>query len=175
MSSNNKDRILCYTDGGFQSIPDLKCSYGVYMIPECIAKSREGIYKYGLIDYNKKTSQISEMWAIKVALETLIENEFNKFPVLIISDSQYCINTITKWYKGWVKKGECDSKQNIELWHKIMGMVRKFNNIKFQWVKGHTNASDLHSIHNEFVDGINQVAIGRKTFDKVWKKFNESN
>ena len=92
---------------------------------------------------------------------------------LIISDSQYCINTITKWYNGWVKKGECDTKQNIELWHKIMSMVRKFKNIEFKWVKCHTEAFDLHSIHNEFVDGINQVAIGRKTFDKVWKKFND--
>ena len=56
-----------------------------------------------------------------------------------------------------------------------MSMVRKFKNIEFKWVKCHTEAFDLHSIHNEFVDGINQVAIGRKTFDKVWKKFNESN
>ena len=157
--------IRAYTDGGFKKEP-ATCSYGVYIVPEVLIETKEGVYKYGLVDYEKLTSQISEMWACKIALETLLEYDFNNDEIVLYSDSQYCINTMSKWYNSWVKKGTLDSKANIELWHEIMHMVKKFKNIKFEWVRGHNG-----DIHNELVDGINQVAIGRITIDKVLKKF----
>ena len=158
--------IRAYTDGGFRKEP-ATCSYGVYIVPDEMIESKNGVFEYGLVkDHDKLTSQISEMWACKVALEILLKYEMHNEEIVMYSDSQYCINTMSIWYKGWVKKGACDSKANIELWHEIMAMVHKFDNITFKWVRGHAG-----DIHNEFVDGINQVAIGRTTIEKVLKKF----
>ena len=62
--------------------------------------------------------------------------------LLILCDSQYVINCITKWMSGWKKKGwrKADGKpvMNVELLREIDDALvgRKY---RFEWVKGHAN------------------------------------
>lgn len=62
--------------------------------------------------------------------------------LLILCDSQYVINCISKWMPGWKKKGwrKADGKpvMNVELLKEIDTVLvgRKY---RFEWVKGHAN------------------------------------
>lgn len=62
--------------------------------------------------------------------------------LLILCDSQYVINSVTKWMPGWKKKGwrKADGKavMNVELLKEIDAELtgRRY---RFEWVKGHAN------------------------------------
>jgi len=62
--------------------------------------------------------------------------------LLILCDSQYVINCITKWMPGWKRKGwrKADGKpvMNVELLKEIdAALVGR--TYRFEWVKGHAN------------------------------------
>ena len=58
----------------------------------------------------------------------------------ILCDSQYVINTVTKWMPGWKKKGwrKADGKpvMNLELIKEIDEAIQG-RRYRFEWVKGH--------------------------------------
>jgi ribonuclease HI len=58
----------------------------------------------------------------------------------ILCDSQYVINTVTKWMPGWKKKGwrKADGKpvMNLELIQEIDEAIQG-RRYRFEWVKGH--------------------------------------
>jgi ribonuclease HI len=62
--------------------------------------------------------------------------------LLILCDSQYVINCVTKWMPGWKRKGwrKADGKpvMNVELLREIDDELpgRRY---RFEWVKGHAN------------------------------------
>ena len=62
--------------------------------------------------------------------------------LLILCDSQYVINCVTKWMPGWKKKGwhKADGKpvMNVELLREIDAAVFG-RGYRFEWVKGHAN------------------------------------
>jgi ribonuclease HI len=62
--------------------------------------------------------------------------------LLILCDSQYVINCVTKWMPGWKKKGwrKADGKpvMNVELLQEIDAELPG-RNYRFEWVKGHAN------------------------------------
>lgn len=61
-------------------------------------------------------------------------------PLLILCDSQYVINCISKWMPGWKRKGwrKADGKPvlNVELLKEIDNAI-KGRTFTFEWVKGH--------------------------------------
>jgi ribonuclease HI len=62
--------------------------------------------------------------------------------LLILCDSQYVINCVTKWMPGWKKKGwrKADGKpvMNVELLKEIDEAIVG-RSYRFEWVKGHAN------------------------------------
>ncbi len=62
--------------------------------------------------------------------------------LLVLCDSQYVINSVTKWMRGWKAKGwrKADGKPvlNLELLQEIDAALvgRRY---RFEWVKGHAN------------------------------------
>ena len=62
--------------------------------------------------------------------------------LLILCDSQYVINCVTKWMPGWKKKGwrKADGKpvMNVELLKEIDDALVG-RTYRFEWVKGHAN------------------------------------
>jgi len=135
--------IIAYTDGACTNNQNKKIrrgGYGVHFgkddIKNCSIK----------LTGEKITNQVAELSACLYAIEKCIEYiNFNniKHDIIIKTDSMYIINSITKWCKGWEKKGwkKADNSdvENLELIKKIYNY---YNNnegicIKFCHVKAH--------------------------------------
>lgn len=62
--------------------------------------------------------------------------------LLVLCDSQYVINCVTKWMPGWKKKGwkKADGKpvMNVDLLKEIDAAIVG-RTYRFEWVKGHAN------------------------------------
>ena len=96
---------------------------------------------------NKVTNQVAEINGCIVAIETALIGEPFK-SLLIISDSMYTINCVTKWCKTWEKKGwkKTDGKiiENLDLIKKLYNYSNTYN-IKYKHVKGHKNQPPIDS------------------------------
>lgn len=61
-------------------------------------------------------------------------------PLHVVCDSQYVINSITKWMPGWKRKGwkKADGKpvQNVELMQQL-DRAMSGRKVTFEWVRGH--------------------------------------
>ena len=72
----------------------------------------------------------------------------------IITDSKYCLNSITDWMWSWVNKswtGSAGPVKNKEFFVEIMDLLKKNENIfYFSWVKGHAG--------NEYNEKADQLA-----------------
>lgn len=83
------------------------------------------------------TNNRMELLGAITALEAL------KYPcdVLLVSDSQYVMNGLSKgWASSWREKGwrKSDGKPalNPELWERLLDVAEK-HNIEYRWIKGH--------------------------------------
>lgn len=82
-------------------------------------------------------------------------------PLHILCDSQYVINSVTKWMPGWKRKGwkKSDGKPvlNLDLLKEIDALLvgRKY---KFEWVKGHAG----HPLNEAADDRARDAAIAHQ-------------
>jgi len=97
-----------------------------------------------MIEINQPTNNKMELSAIKYIFNTLFENPkvFKDINIVIISDSQYSINAITKWSDNWIKNGWKNSKgeevKNKELIQDILRLKNKTSdNLEFKHVFSH--------------------------------------
>lgn len=83
------------------------------------------------------TNNIGELTAV---LELFRSTAHLDDDLLILCDSQYVINSVTKWMPGWKRKGwrKGDGKPvlNLELM-KALDEAIAGRNYRFEWVKGH--------------------------------------
>ena len=98
----------------------------------------------------KTTNNRMEMQAAIAALEFLQSSAQNK-PVTLYTDSEYLINCVTKWVKGWKRKGWKKSDGKPVLNQDLLQILDNLNNqqIKWQHVRGHAG-----NIGNERCDTI---------------------
>jgi ribonuclease HI len=82
----------------------------------------------------------NNMGELKAVLELFRATEHTGEDLLVLCDSQYVINSITKWMPGWKKKGwrKADGQpvMNRDLLEELDDAItgRKY---RFEWVKGH--------------------------------------
>ncbi|MEX5257548.1 RNase H family protein [Kocuria arenosa] len=97
------------------------------------------------------TNNMGELKAVLDLLEATAHRPDE--PLRVLCDSQYVINSITKWMPGWKKKGwkKRDGKPvlNVELM-KALDAAMAGRNVHFEWVKGHAGhelneAADLRA------------------------------
>ncbi|MAK64304.1 MAG: ribonuclease HI [Maricaulis sp.] len=83
------------------------------------------------------TNNRMEMMAAIKALEALKRKDKD---VILITDSVYLRDGITKWIHGWKKRGwkTADKKpvKNVDLWQHLDELARA-HSIEWRWVKGH--------------------------------------
>lgn len=83
------------------------------------------------------TNNMGELMAV---LDLLRQTASSPEPLHIICDSQYVINSITKWMPGWKrrgwKKGDGKPVLNVELMQQLDAAMRG-RKVTFEWVKGH--------------------------------------
>lgn len=80
------------------------------------------------------TSQRMEVTAICKALESLNRS----CDVTIVSDSEYCCNSIRLWLLGWERKN-FNKVKHSDLWQRILVQTRH-HSVKSQWIKGHSGS-----------------------------------
>ncbi|MFV8402437.1 RNase H family protein [Dermabacter hominis] len=86
------------------------------------------------------TNNIGELTAVRELLSQSREAGLAGEDLVILCDSQYVINSVTKWMPGWKKKGwkKKDGKPvlNVELMQAIDREMQG-RSVHFEWVKGH--------------------------------------
>lgn len=120
---NERKSITLYTDGACLGNPG-NGGWGTILDYKGAQKEFSGGEK-------NTTNNRMELMAVIKGLEQLKE----PCDVKIVSDSQYVLNSITKWIFGWIKKDFKDVK-NPDLWKQYL-IVSKGHNITTEWVKGH--------------------------------------
>lgn len=87
------------------------------------------------------TNNRMEMIAAIQALALLKE----RCQVVIVTDSQYLKNGITKWIRGWKRNGWMTREQkpvlNRDLWEQLDTLIAK-HEVAWEWTKGHANHDD---------------------------------
>lgn len=108
----------------------------------------------------KATNNRGELQAVIELLKAL---EDSGADVHVLCDSQYAINSITKWMAGWKKRGwkKADGKPvlNDDLMKQLDELMSAAKSagrsVTFEWVKGHAN----HRM-NERADDLARAAAG---------------
>ena len=82
-------------------------------------------------------------------------------PVVVVSDSTYVVNCFRdEWWRGWLARGWTTSAKkpvaNRDLWEPLVTAVRKRDDIRFRWVKGHSG-----DVMNDLVDRLAVEAAAR--------------
>jgi ribonuclease HI len=71
--------------------------------------------------------------------------------MIIVSDSQYVVNTIKKnWARKWINEKDT-TKKNLDLWCKVIKLI-DYHDVTIEWTKGHSinewnNLADLYAQH----------------------------
>lgn len=121
--------ILLYTDGSSRGNPG-PGGYGTIL-----HLNNTKHFKELSKGYRKTTNNRMELLAVIVGLEALTKDNLT---VLVVSDSKYVVDSVSKgWVFGWEKKGFA-GKKNPDLWQRFLKIYRK-HKVSFQWVKGHNN------------------------------------
>ena len=122
-------RVNIYTDGSSLGNPG-PGGYGLIM--EWVGKNLIKEFSKG---FTKTTNNRMELLAVIKGLELLKKDGFD---VIIYSDSKYVVDAIKKkWLFDW-KKNNFKKKKNIDLWKRFLNVYNK-HNVKFEWIKGHSN------------------------------------
>ncbi|EHQ42392.1 ribonuclease HI [Myroides odoratus] len=122
-------QVILYTDGSAQGNPG-PGGYGLVL--EWAGRQ---IFKEFAQGYRLTTNNRMELLAVIVGLEKLKNPQTR---VLVVSDSKYVVDAVTKgWVFGWEKKNFKD-KKNPDLWMRFLRIYRR-HQVSFQWVKGHNN------------------------------------
>lgn len=151
IKSSNENRrksysVIVYTDGGSRNHGNKK--------GEHVKKNDKAAWAY-LIKYQGSiisdtdgeygsTNNRMEIMALKKALLDLKQRELQNEKILVVLDSKYVLDAITKrWLQSWEKNGWKTSAgtgvKNKELWIEISGLLPEFPNLDYQWTKGHAN------------------------------------
>jgi len=141
--------IRVFTDGSYIKVGD-KCGYGIHFPNhEFDDISR----RFKLLP---KTNQRAELYSIYKAIK-IINKRDETIKIIIHTDSEYSINTYTKWIEKWKKDNWIGSNKqqikNQDIIKKTSELIEKHKGtIEFIHVKSHTNNTDYKSIHNSIAD-----------------------
>lgn len=121
--------VHIYTDGAAKGNPG-PGGYGVIL-----EMAGTGYRKEFYEGFRLTTNNRMELLAVIVGLEKLLKPNT---AVLVVSDSKYVVDSITKgWVFGWEKKGFA-GKKNPDLWQRFLKAYRK-HKVDVKWIKGHNS------------------------------------
>ncbi len=143
---NDPNTISVFTDGSSinNGKSNAKGGYGVWFSNNDIRNVSEHLLE------DSPTNNKAELQAIITALQILIKEDSTKKNIFIYSDSNYCIQAITKWSKNWIKNN-WQTKNNTPVTNKnriilALELYVKFSSIQFIHVNSHlTEPSNKNS------------------------------
>lgn len=145
--------LFLYTDGGCEPNPGAGgwCAIVVYTTDNnkrLIYQSSGGL--------KKTTNNFMEIEAVYNGfkqLEAIREKVKEPYRLILVSDSQYVVNTIGCWKKGrasgkvgWIhnwrnndwKKKDGKTPHHVEKWKEVYELASKQHELICRWVRGHT-------------------------------------
>ena len=135
--------IIAAADGSALGNPG-PAGWGWYVDPSCWAA---GGWAHG-------TNNMGELTAV---LDLLQQSAHLDDELLVFCDSLYVINSVTKWMRGWKRRGwrKGDGKPvlNVEIMQALDVAVTG-RKVEFRWVKGHSG----HPLNEEADRLANQAA-----------------
>lgn len=149
--------VIIYTDGSSRGNPG-PGGFGTVLVS---GKHRKEISQ----GYRKTTNNRMELLAVIVGLTSLKRKGLK---ILVVSDSKYVVDSVTKrWVYGWQKKGFKD-KKNPDLWKAYLE-AEKGQDVSFKWIKGHAGHEE-----NERCDflAVQAATSGGLLVDKEYEKAN---
>lgn len=155
--SEGENALICFTDGSAinNGKANAKAGYGVAWPyrPEldCCAPVEPA------------TNNRAEYCAVLRALEQADELDPERKKTLIVyTDSQLLINSVTKWLPGWrragYKKADGSPVANIDLVKKLEATTAS-RKTAFRHVRAHTGAATWEAQHNDRVDKLAKSAV----------------
>lgn len=141
--------IEVFTDGSYMRNDNI-AGYGIYFpngeIPNV---SKPFIHK-------PITSQRAELYAIYKAI-LIITNVLTVDKIIIYSDSEYSIKSLTIWIKKWKtnnwKSSTGEPVKNVDIIKKIDNCINDFDGVvKFIHINSHTGKTDRLSLANHEAD-----------------------
>lgn len=149
-----------FTDGACSQNgrPGAKAGFAVWF-PEHKELSSSG----RVPDGEAQTNQRAEMRGIERAVTVLEQNGFFDEDVVVYTDSDYCINCLTKWIPGWMARG-WKTSEGRDVLHRdliegISSRLTKFKSHRFHHVRAHTGGGDDLSVNNDIVDRMARATI----------------
>lgn len=142
------EKVVMFTDGSANS------GVGGYGI---VLKYKESVKELSG-GFRKTTNNRMEIIACIEGLRALKK----KSDVVIFSDSQYVVNSISKgWAQKWQAQGwmrnEKERAENSDLWAQLLELCNQ-HTVEFQWVKGHNGTKE-----NERCDQLAMKAAQKRT------------
>ena len=148
-------KFIIYTDGACTNNgkKNAACSIGIHYSEKNDIKIKD---VSRLLNVPKPTNNVAELTAIKEALLSIEEYNIESY-IYIYTDSEYSLNTITKWFPKWTDKQKL-KKKNIPLIEEIYKLYDKYPVFLYH-IKAHTNKQDEHSLGNEQADKLATAAL----------------
>ena len=141
--------IIIFTDGSFVKHSN-QCGYGV-LFPN---KEYNDISR--AFTHKPLTNQRAELYAIYKGIKTVYNDDPTK-NIILYTDSEYSIKSLTVWIHDWKKKNWKTSAgktvMNQDIIKKIDDIMTNYKGkIEFIHVRSHTGKQDFMSINNDLVD-----------------------
>lgn len=150
LGSSMSHNLRIYTDGG------------------CWNHTGDGAWAFVVTEHGQEiysnSGRVAGTTNNKMELQALIEAvawlDKQCDSVVLVSDSQYCVNGITQWVHGWIEKNwitySKEPVKNKEQWELLYFLAHKWihTNLEFKWVKGHAGNK-----YNEVADQLCTAAI----------------
>ena len=138
-------RAVVYTDGACSKNgkPDARAGVGVYWGPD----HARNVSRRVLGD---QTNNVAEMEAIECALDAIAADaDLVAAPVAIVSDSSYCINCLTIWHAGFVRRGWKTASggdvHNRALITRVKTKLDSLPAVRLVHVRGHVGHAGNHA------------------------------
>lgn len=93
---------------------------------------------------NNRMEMLGVISGLKILGQSLNDQgkSISDINILVVTDSKYVVDGITKWIEGWKRRGwkKADKKppENVELWKQLDLLKERIGIINFDWVKGHS-------------------------------------
>jgi len=164
--SPSSQKVVIYSDGACKGNPGLSGSGLAVYIGE-----DKPFIRFGNFDPTG-TNNSAELLALLSALEYAEEYVDKNINVEILSDSQYSINSITKWAINWEKndwKKKGGSIKNLRLINKCYYLYNALKNkLSISYVKAHSGITG-----NELADRAAGIAITNES--TIWSQMDDIN
>lgn len=144
-----------YTDGACSNNGTVRAKAGLGIFfgiddPRNVSKQVEG----------KQTNNTAELGAILLVFKILENDIIAGKKIMIVSDSTYAIKSCTTYGAKCAQQNWSKDLPNKEMVKQGYELAKKFPNVQFMHVLGHTGKEDEHSVGNHYADMLANAAIG---------------